>query len=146
MSLDVCLISKEPMVEKGIGLFINEDGIKKELKIKDIMDKYPNIIFEKEFEERILFEANITHNLNKMADAAGIYKACWRPEEINAVKAQDIISILENGLKKLKEEPEFYKQFNAPNGWGKYEHFLPWVEKYLNACREFPDAYIDVSR
>lgn len=31
-----------------------------------------------------VFSANITHNLGEMADKAGIYKACWRPEEIGA--------------------------------------------------------------
>lgn len=27
-----------------------------------------------------IFSANITHNLNAMAEAAGIYKHLWRPE------------------------------------------------------------------
>jgi precorrin-6x reductase len=31
------------------------------------------------------FEANITHNLNRMAEAAGVYKVLWRPEE-NEIK------------------------------------------------------------
>lgn len=29
-----------------------------------------------------VFWANITHNLGRMADEAGIYKHLWRPEEI----------------------------------------------------------------
>ena len=29
-----------------------------------------------------VFSANITHNLGKMADEAGIYKALWRPDEV----------------------------------------------------------------
>lgn len=28
-----------------------------------------------------LFEANITHNLNKMAKEVGIYEYLWRPDE-----------------------------------------------------------------
>lgn len=32
--------------------------------------------------EQWLFDANITHNLNRMAGAAGIYDALWRPDEM----------------------------------------------------------------
>ena len=35
-----------------------------------------------------VFEANITHNLTKMAANAGVYYACWHPEEINATHAK----------------------------------------------------------
>lgn len=97
-------------------------------------------------EEIILFDANITHNLNEMAEEAGIYKACWRPEEINAVHAGDIVSILEKGLADMKARPKHFEKFNSQNGWGLYEHFVPWVEKYLNACRRHPKAKICVSR
>lgn len=96
--------------------------------------------------EETVFSSNITHNLNTMADKAGIYEACWRPEEIGCKLAKDIIPILEKGVKELKERPEFYKKFDSPNGWGLYIHFLPWVEEYLEACKTYPDAEISVSR
>jgi len=35
-----------------------------------------------------VYDANITHNLGAMAEAAGIYKHLWRPEEIGITKAQ----------------------------------------------------------
>jgi hypothetical protein len=84
--------------------------------------------------------------LNKMADEAGIYEACWRPEEIGATKASDIIPILEKGFEDMKTRPEHFKKFDSENGWGTYEDFLPWVESYLKACQEYPDATIEVSR
>lgn len=93
-----------------------------------------------------VYWANITHNLGEMARKAGIYKALWRPEEINAVKAQDITKILEDGLTDLKKRKQYFEQFNSPNGWGMYEHFVPFVEEYLNACKEYPEALIEVSR
>ena len=93
-----------------------------------------------------VFETNITHNLGEMADAAGIYKACWRPEEIGARHAKDIIPMLEAGLAELKSKPDYYRQFDSPNGWGLYEDFVLWVEEYLEACKENPDAEIEVSR
>ena len=93
-----------------------------------------------------LYWANITHNLSKMAEEAGIYKALWRPEEINAIRADQIILPLTKGLALLKSDPERFKKLNAPNGWGTYEHFVPFVEEYLNACKENPYAIIEVSR
>ena len=93
-----------------------------------------------------VFEANITHNLAKMADAAGIYKACWRPEEINAKKAKEIIPYLELGIKKMEEDPEFFRGLEPPNKWGIYEQFLLWVRQYLKDCRKFPESEIGISR
>ncbi len=93
-----------------------------------------------------LFTSNITHNLTEMADDAGIYKALWRPEEINAKYAGDIIEIVESGLSKMKKSPELYKIFDTPNGWGTYEQFIPWIEEYLEACKKHPKAIIEISR
>jgi len=93
-----------------------------------------------------LYESNITHNLGKMANEAGIYEACWQPEEIGATKAKDIIRKLTLGLDLMKRDPERFKKFDSLNGWGTYEHFVSWVESYLRACEENPDATIEVSR
>lgn len=147
MSLDVSLISKTPITKKGTGVFIRENGKNKELTVEEIKEKFPNdFIEENEVETKCVFDANITHNLNKMADEAGIYEACWRPEEIGATKASDIIPILEKGFEDMKARPEHFKNFDSENGWGTYKDFLSWVESYLNACREYPDAIIEVSR
>lgn len=89
---------------------------------------------------------NITHNLNKMAMEAGIYQHLWRPEELGITKAHELIAPLAKGLTDLKNRPEHYKKFNAANGWGTYENFMDFVEDYLNACRENPDAEVNVSR
>lgn len=102
---------------------------------------------DSEYEEKeYFFEANITHNLNKMAGEAGIYEALWRPEEISVTKASELIEILETGITDMKVRPEYYEQLNSSNGWGTYEQFLPWIERYLQACKEYPDAEVSVSR
>jgi hypothetical protein len=93
-----------------------------------------------------VYWANITHNLGKMAKAAGIYQHLWRPEEIGITKASELIEPLTKGLVKLKANPEKYEAYNSPNGWGMYEHFVPFVEKYLTGCLENPDAFIKISR
>ena len=53
---------------------------------------------------------------------------------------------IEEGLRLLKAEPERFKRFDSPNGWGTYKHFVPFVEKVLAACREYPDADVSADR
>ncbi len=104
------------------------------------------LVIEEQEENEYLYSANITHNLNKMAAEAGIYQHLWRPEELNIQFASELIIPLSEGLQRLKDDPERFKQFNAKNGWGMYKHFVPFVEKYLKACVEFPETRIDISR
>lgn len=97
-------------------------------------------------QETEVYYANITHNLGKMANAADIYEACWRPEEIGVTTAAQLIPLLRDGLAKLKADPPRFHAFDAKNGWGTYDHFVPWVEQYLEACEANPDATVRVSR
>lgn len=93
-----------------------------------------------------VFEANITHNLTKMADEAGIYQHVWRPEELGIATAKSLIEPLRQGIARMKSDPEHFRKLDSPNGWGRYEHFVPWLEQYLEACEQNPDAEISVSR
>lgn len=93
-----------------------------------------------------LFSANITHNLNQMAAAVGIYEPVWRPDEIGITTAGELIEPLETGIKKLKANPDEYRPLSAKNGWGTYDQFIPWLEEYLVACRKYPKAKVGVSR
>ncbi len=96
--------------------------------------------------EEVDFDANITHNLGLMADVAGIYHHLWRPEEIGVTKAEELIQPLKLGLALMQQDPAKFEALNASNGWRLYEHFLPWVERYLAACEKFPDAEVRVDR
>jgi hypothetical protein len=121
-----------------------------------------------------VYDANITHNLGRMAQEAGIYLALWSPGEMKApdqskaiqalwrdkqyadaraleaklpvVYASDLIPVLRDGLAKLKADPAHFEKFNAENGWGLYEHFVPFVERYLAACEANPLAIVRASR
>lgn len=93
-----------------------------------------------------VYDANITHNLNTMADRAGIYKHLWRPEEINITKAKELIKPIQKGLDDMKKRPEYYKRFDSPNKWGTYKDFIPWIEDYLEACIKYPNSDIHISR
>ena len=92
-----------------------------------------------------VYSSNITHNLAPMAKEAGIYEHLWRPDEIGITKASQLIGPLKAGLALMKSDRPRFETFNAPNGWGMYEHFLPFVERYIQACEEYPDAGVSVS-
>ena len=89
-----------------------------------------------------VYEANITHNLGAMAKEAGIYDHLWHPNEIGITEAWQLIEPLSEGLDLMQRDPKRFEAFNAKNGWGSYKHFVPWIKKYLDACRENPDAKV----
>ena len=93
-----------------------------------------------------IYSGNVTHNLGKMADAAGIYQALWRPEELGISKAEQLIPLLQAGLALLKARPAKFKKFNPENGWGTYDGFVKFVEEYLAACGENQEAAVRVWR
>ena len=93
-----------------------------------------------------VYSANITHNLGKMAKEAGIYQALWRPEEEGYYNASDLIEPWSKGLALLINDPERFKAFNSPNGWGMYENFVPFVAQYLAACVAHPHAFVNANR
>jgi len=117
-----------------------------------------------EMHRKEYFNLNITHNLNKMADVAGLYDACWRPykfhndyveseydiqmkfEESNVIYAWQLIKPIEEGLTKLKSDPEFYKKLNPSNGWGNYEGLVKFIEEYLEALKDYPNSIVEASR
>lgn len=93
-----------------------------------------------------LYSSNITHNLGKMAREAGIYECLWRPDEHGMTHARQIIAPLAAGVMLLATEKARFEAFNASNGWGMREHFLPFCVDYLQACRDYPDATVMASR
>ena len=93
-----------------------------------------------------VYEARITHNLTTMAAEADLYIPLWHPEEANLTKASQLIKPLKEGIRKLQEDPEKFKVYDSPNGWGLYERFLPFVKEYWKACVRFPNTKIEVWR
>jgi hypothetical protein len=93
-----------------------------------------------------VYWSNITHNLSRMADAAGIGDCLWSPDVLGFEKASQLIEPLKSGLEKLKTSPEIYEKYNASNGWGLYVHFVPFVQQYLDACIAYPDSIVSVSK
>ena len=99
-----------------------------------------------------VYDGNITHNLNAMAsevklkDNLTLYDVLWHPEDVKIKQAGELAPHLMQGLKMLTDEPERYKTFNPPNGWGSYDGFVQFVREYLAACIVSPEAEIGVWR
>lgn len=148
MSLDVSLIASDPIKKQGTGVFIRDAGKTRELTQEEVAAKFPGaeVAPLQSFETTEVYTANITHNLGNMANKAGVYYALWRPDEKNWQLAKEIIKPLEDGLKALKSHPAAFKKLNPENGWGSYDGLVEFVEEYLKACREYPEALIEVSR
>ena len=93
-----------------------------------------------------VYSGNITHNLTRMADAAGIYEHLWRLEEMGITTAKQLIQPLTEGLGRLENDQAKFEKFNPDNGWGSYHGLVEFVRNYLIACKEHPEAKIEVSR
>ncbi len=93
-----------------------------------------------------VYQGNVTNNLVPMACEAGVYEHIWMPEEIGITKAQQLIGPLENALVKMCDNPARFERYNPTNGLGSYQSFLGFVQGYLDACRENPDADVRVNR
>jgi len=101
-----------------------------------------------ELETECVFSTNITHDLNTMADKAGIYDPLWNGHKdgIGIDTAGELGEILTLAITHMDMNPDLYRQFNATNGWGTYEQFVPWLEGLRDRCMEYPGAKIEVSK
>ena len=131
---------------------------KKDVNVQEIRDSISNLYEKKQaiqddieqledaYEDAKIGDFNITHNLNKMAEAAGLYEVLWRPEEIGITSASQMIPLLEKGLKELEANPVKYKAFNPSNGYGNYNNLVNFCYETLKLCREYPDAIVEACR
>ena len=148
MSLDVYLEVVTPVKRMtGTGVYVRSNGSIVELTANGVRNLYPDAMLDmtpQEYETDRVYSANITHNLNKMAAEANIYKHLWHPDEIGVTHARQLIEPLEVGLALLRSDPDRFRKFNPVNGWGNYEGLVSFVRDYLAACREYPDAMVRV--
>ena len=150
MSLDVYLTIKGVQnLPSGPVIFIREDGQTKQVTQSEWNERFPEcepVTVELPENDETVYRANITHNLNTMAKAAGIYECLWRPDETNISKAKQLIEPLQMGLNQLKNDRATFKKFNPANNWGTYELLVEFVENYLKACKQYPESEVRVSR
>lgn len=154
MSLDVYLCIDNPVVVESTGVFIRENGSNRELTIEEIPVYFPDADMSKfensRYESDIVYKANITHNLNKMAEEVALYEVLWHPDglfpEGHAIKAHEILPIMVKGFTDLLLQRERLIPFEAENnGWGTYDGLVTFVYNYIRACQEYPDATVVAS-
>ena len=159
MSLDIWLTIKSNKNQKegsfiGGRIFIREDGTTKEISREEWDSRFPSrepVVFVEPHDSSdddyvFVYENNITHNLGKMADEAGLYECLWHPERLGIIKARELIEPLIAGLFILQNDRARFVVFNPLNGWGDYEDLVAFVKEYLTACIKYPDAYVSISR
>jgi hypothetical protein len=99
-----------------------------------------------------VFDANITHNLGKMADQVKLsngmtlYQVLWRPDEHGLRYARDMVDLLQEGWLAVLQDHDSLTQFNPDNGWGSVEALEKFLYNYRIACWDNPDAELRVSR
>ena len=148
MSLDVYLfLENKPEQSPESKIYIREDGQTKEISLEEWNRRFPH-------REPVMclsvsnyvYHGNITSNLAKMAMEAALYGVLWEPYDAGIRLAHQLIEPLQTGLALLKSDPERFRQYNPPNKWGSYEVLVRFVAEYLQACKKYPDAKVDVCR
>ena len=110
----------------------------------DLIEKWEGSVFSK----------NITHNLGKMADNIPVgnnttlYDIMWDLEVKfpKRTKAKQIAIALTKALIYINSNEEELSEYNPENGWGSYYNLKEFVELYLIACCEHPNARIKICR
>ncbi len=163
MSLDLYIESKTPVLHRGTGVYVRENGETKELATKqEVLTYFPDMnpedIEEKTYEDKDYFHINITHNLTKMASQCRIIGTCnydadsavvtlydlmWHPKENLKVTVpnMDYLMDLMECYKNLLQSPDFYRQFNPENGWGTYEQLVRKTKEYIKALTSISDEF-----
>lgn len=147
MSLDITIISPEPIKKKSTGIYARIDGQTRELTREEAIEHFPDVdpnsIIENEIETNEFWHGNITHNLYEMAEQCygrdlHLNDLLWRdemPDDIIAYISELIACLFE-----LEGNPEEYEQFNPSNGWGTYEQLVEFVRSFIHALIDMPEG------
>lgn len=163
MSLDLYIYSKTPVLHRGTGVYVRDNGETKELSTKqEVLTYFPDInpdtIEEKTYEDDIYFHINLTHNLTNMADKCEIVGKCihkkdestitlydllWRPDANLGITTpnMDYVENVIGCYRQLLEKKDFFEKFNPSNGWGTYEQLLKKTKEYINALMSIFDNF-----
>ena len=91
-------------------------------------------------EREVVDIGNYTYNVAPMYEKAmGITIS-----DLNGKICSKVIPILRKGVLNMTENPAMYREMNPPNGWGKYESALEFLEKIYKECVNNPKCKIEV--
>lgn len=89
------------------------------------------------------FNTNITYNLSKMFTTAFNTGEYWL-DELEGRKGFEVIELLTNAIIRMVKDPDHFKQFDAPNGWGTFNDALPWLIQLKEECVKNPNDEIEL--
>lgn len=84
-----------------------------------------------------IYEANVTYNVGRMIRRAGIH-----PKVIDGMKADLAVEVVGNAAAVMSENREYFKQFEAPNGWGTVESTLKMMTLLYHYLQKCPEDYV----
>ena len=155
MSLDLYIISPEPVIKHGTGVYVRENGQTLELKtIEEARAHFPDRdlshIREYDYEDENFWHGNITHNMGKMAREVPVegtnltlYDLLWHPEDqgLNMAGAPGYREYVLKGFSYLRSHRKELLPFNPDNGWGNYDQLLEFTENFLIHLIKAEDAF-----
>lgn len=77
---------------------------------------------------------NVTYNYSAMLSALGVHPRDWEGKS-----AREYAQALAGALQKLTANPDEYRQYDAPNGWGTVDQLVD-KDHMPRAIREFESA------
>lgn len=84
---------------------------------------------------------NMTSNLRAMFVDFGAY-----PKDFNGKTGQEVAQQIHDALKRIVDAPlATLEGYNAPNGWGKWEHGLKFLMEIRDAGDAYPEAIVEAT-
>lgn len=148
MSLDVYLTIPGYTPVPRQAVFVRERGATRAIPLAEWAQRFPGrtpLLSWVEAPDEA-WHGNLTHNLAPMARACGLYVCCWEPETHGIATAAQLQAPLQQGLARLRRERAALVLLQPVNGWGTYDDLVAFVEEYLRACEQWPEASVRVER
>lgn len=87
-----------------------------------------------------LFDGNYTSNVSPMWR-----HALGRPlADLHGTPASEAAGLLDSAVRRMEADPDFYAQWNPPNGWGDVDGATDFLRSIRDACSKYPSGVIDV--
>lgn len=145
MSLDIYILSKEPIEHKGTGIFLRENGTTRELMYEEASQKYPDQHIQKViYIDHCFWKGNITHNLNLVAinciidNDCNLYNLLWKTK-FDKIPRTALYNYLLIAISKLKDSNLNF--FEPKSNWGTKEDLLNFTIAYADALKSAPEGY-----
>lgn len=83
------------------------------------------------------YDGNITYNVCKMLEVAfgESHLKKW-----NNLSCEDFFRDLEKGYIDMIRNPEKYRKYNSPNGWGTYETTLSTIKELYESIQRYAEV------